>query len=168
MNGFAEPARASTCFAAPAAVDAQLRAAAQVYADTSAAEAILQRALSMDTKCLATYFSLYKFYFYKHQLLNAEGAALMALEAAARQGGFNADWHRLDVNSSDWSRVDSPQHFYLFTLKALAFIRLRLNRRDEACAILDKLVELDPRDSVGADVIRALAAGANAERELTV
>lgn len=163
MTGLAEPARASYCFAAPAAIDEHLRAAARVYADTPAAEAILLRALSLDPHCLATYFSLYKFYFYKHRLLEAERTALLGLEAAARQSGFPADWHRLDAGSSNWSHVESPQHFYLFTLKALAFIRLRLNRANEAHALLAKLAELDPSDSVGAGVIRALAASTHPE-----
>ena len=157
MTGLAEPARASCCFTAPAAIDAHLRAAARVYADTPAAEAILLRTLSLDPHSLATYFSLYKFYFYKHRLLEAERTALLGLETAARQSGFPADWHRLDADSSNWSHVGGPQHFYLFTLKALAFIRLRLNRAEAAHALLAKLAELDPSDSVGAGVIRALA-----------
>lgn len=168
MKGLAEPARSSCCFTAPAAIDEQLRAAAEAYADTSAAETALQRALSLDPQCLATYFSLYKFYFYKHRLLDAECTAQLGLEAAARQSGFSADWHRLDAGSSDWNRVDGPQHFYLFTLKALAFIRLCLNRTDEAHAILAKIAELDPHDSVGADVIRALAACASITQEFAV
>lgn len=166
MSNLGEPVRSKSCFTFPPAIDAQLRAAAGVYADTRAAEAILQRALSMDTECLATYFSLYKFYFYKHRLLDAERTALLGMETAARQGGFSADWRRLDVDSNDWAEVDGPQHFYLFTLKALAFIRLRLNRPDEARAILEKIAELDPRDSVGASVIRALAAGAGTRRDV--
>lgn len=157
MIGLAEPAHSSCCFAAPAAIDEQLRAAADVYADTSAAETILQHALSLDPQCLASYFSLYKFYFYKHRLHDAECIALLGLETAARQGKFPADWQRLDARSSTWSRVDGPQHFYLFTLKALAFIRLRLNRAEAAHELLAKLAELDPRDSVGAGVIRTLA-----------
>jgi hypothetical protein len=150
--------RAAICFAAPAAIDEQLRVAAERYADTAAAETILLRALATDPQCLATYFSLYKFYFYKHRLLDAERTALLGMEVAARQVGFPTAWQRLDANSTDWSDVHAPQHFYLFTLKALAFIRLRLKRADEARAILAKLSELDPRDSVGANVIRALAA----------
>jgi hypothetical protein len=53
--------------------------------------------------------------------------------------------------------TDGPQHFYLFTLKALAFIRLRLGRPGESLALLNKLSELDPGDSVGSSVIRDLA-----------
>jgi hypothetical protein len=109
---------------------------------------------------LPVYFSLYKFYFYKGDLKNAELAARMGLSAAARVGQFAADWDVLKPDSVDWSDYASPAHFYLFTLKALAFIRLRCGDAGESLSILAKLAELDPRDSVGAAVIRAIAEGA--------
>ncbi len=56
--------------------------------------------------------------------------------------------------------MDAPQHFYLFSLKALGFIRLRQQHFDESHAILEKLREIDPQDSVGGSVIAAYAAGA--------
>lgn len=144
-------------FAAPPRIDAMLRLAAENYGDTKTAELLLWTALKADPECLGSHFSLYKFYFYKRMLADAEEAALLALETAARQGGFEADWTLLDANTVDWRRVDAPQHFYLFTLKALAFMRLRLGRPVESQAILAKLLELDPDDSVGASVIRDLA-----------
>lgn len=144
-------------FATPPRIDALLRQAAKHYADTQQAEFLLWTALKTDTECLGSYFSLYKFYFYKRMLPDAEEVALLALETAARQGGFHPDWTRLDGQTCDWSRVDAPQHFYLFTLKALAFMRLRLGRAKESQQILAKLLELDPQDTVGASVIRDLA-----------
>jgi len=56
--------------------------------------------------------------------------------------------------------VSSPQHFYLFSMKALAFIRLRQLRDADAALILAKLREIDPDDSVGSSVIESYAAGA--------
>lgn len=147
----------ATGFAAPPAIDATLREAASCYDDTAKAEALLWTALKADPQCLGSHFSLYKFYFYKRKLKQAEEVALLGLETAARQGGFSPDWTQLDAQTCDWRRVDAPQHFYLFTLKALAFMRLRLGRADESHALLAKLHELDPLDSVGASVIRDLA-----------
>lgn len=147
----------ATGFAAPPRIDAMLRQAADNYGDTKTAEFLLWTALKTDPECLGSYFSLYKFYFYKRMLPDAEEVALLALETAARQGGFSQDWMQLDAQSTDWRRVDAPQHFYLFTLKALAFMRLRLGRSEESHALLAKLSELDPHDSVGASVIRDLA-----------
>ena len=144
-------------FAAPPRIDAMLRQAADNYGDTKTAEFLLWTALKTDPECLGSYFSLYKFYFYKRMLPDAEEVALLALETAARQGGFSPDWTQLDAQTCDWRRVDAPQHFYLFTLKALAFMRLRLGRSEESHALLAKLYELDPLDTVGASVIRDLA-----------
>lgn len=148
--------------ALPPDVDRHLLEAAAAYHDTPLAEQLLWRALAIDPSCLKVYFSLYKFYFYKHRLADAEQVTLTALETAARQGGFAADWTVLTPASADWSSLDEPQHFYLFSLKALAFIRLRRGKREESLALLAKLHELDPRDSVGSTVIRDLASGAGA------
>lgn len=149
-------------FAAPPAIDEKLREAASCYDDTERAEELLWTALKADPNCLGSYFSLYKFYFYKRRLNEAEGVALLGLGTAAKLGGFTSDWTRLDANTVDWRRVDAPQHFFLFTLKALAFMRLRLGYAEESHALLAKLAELDPNDSVGASVIRDLAAAQRA------
>ncbi|MBI5783126.1 MAG: hypothetical protein HZA69_05250 [Gammaproteobacteria bacterium] len=106
----------------------------------------------------AAIIALYKYYFYRSRLADAERAALDALNAAARQGGFPTDWAALKPETANWPDIHSPAHFYLFSLKALAFIRLRQRRAPEARALLDKLTELDPMDRVGASVIGSLAA----------
>lgn len=134
-----------------------LQEAAAVYQQSSRAEAILWSAQAIDPTCLPVYFALYKFYFYKFRLADAEKVALMGLGTAAHQGGFPAEWSHLSPTTAKWNSTEGAQHFYLFTLKALAFIRLRLGRREESLALLDKLRELDPNDSVGSSVIRDLA-----------
>jgi tetratricopeptide (TPR) repeat protein len=148
----------------PAEIDRLLRDAAAAYADTPRAEALLSEALALDPDCLAVHFARYKFCFYKSKsrLADAEHATREALATAARLAGFSANWSQLGSGSANWSDVSDPAHFYLFSLKALAFIRLRRGAGDEAQAILAKLAELDPRDSVGATVIGSLAAGAQA------
>ena len=55
-----------------------------------------------------------------------------------------------------------PQRFWLFTLKALAFIAVRSGRPDEAQALLDQITRLDPQASVGGEVIARLVAAAQA------
>jgi len=140
---------------APPEIDRRLRDAA--YVDATRAESLLLDAQRLDPECLPVYFALYKFYFYRSRLADAERTALRALETAARQGGFGADWKTLMPDAADWADACSPAHFYLFSLKALAFIRLRSGATQEARAILTKLAELDPHDMVGGSVIRSLA-----------
>jgi len=158
MDAFA-PSRPLFGGEAPAEVASLLDRAMQSYADTQLAETLLWQAQRLDMNALPVYFSLYKFYFYKRDLENAELAARLALLAAAKAGGFASDWQTLLPASTDWSDYASPAHFYLFTMKALAFIRLRRGDADESSRILAKLAELDPRDSVGASVIRSIMEG---------
>jgi hypothetical protein len=136
-----------------------LERAMDSYADTQLAETLLWQALREAPDALPVYFSLYKFYFYKGNLEEAELVTRMALLAAAVQGGFNADWRSLQADSADWQDYAAPSHFYLFSLKALAFIRLRRRDAAESSAMLAKLAEIDPGDSVGASVIRSIMEG---------
>jgi hypothetical protein len=140
----------------PPAVDAPLRAAIAAYHDTPRAEQLLWRAQAQDPDCLYVYYALYKFYFSKRRLADAERSACQALEAAARLGRFPASWAGLTAECADWSAAGSPPYFYLFSLKALAFIRLRMGRTADSRRLLDKLHELDPHDRVGGSVIRDL------------
>ena len=137
---------------------ALLTEAAAAHGDGVRAETLLKAAQHTDPHCLAVYFALYKFYFYRGRLLEAERAALDGLSVAAAQAGFTVDWNKLHAGSADWTQVAGPARFYLFSLKALAFIRLRRGRTAEATAILAMLAELDPGDQMGASVIRSLAA----------
>ncbi len=139
-------------------IAALLAEAAVAHGDSVRAETLLKAAQHADPHCLAVYFALYKFYFYRGHLHDAEQAALSGLVEAAAQGGFADDWNQLHAGSADWTPVTGPVRFYLFSLKALAFIRLRQGRTAEAAAILTRLAELDPTDQVGGSVIRSLAA----------
>ena len=145
----------------PAAIGARLEAAAfNVHRDHARAEAELLAAQQAAPDYLPAYYALYKFYFYRHRLQDARQIALQGLRRSAALGGFDADWKCLDAGSADWRRDDGAVHFYLFTLKALAFISLRSGEPQACRELLDKLAELDPGDLVGASVIRELAAGA--------
>ena len=128
------------------------------YAETDAAEAKLLEAKKRPPWSLAVRFSLYKFYFYKKRLLDAEIIASEALIEAAAQGGFDHEWERLHPSSANWK--ENAAHFYLFSLKALAFMRLRQGDDAGCASMLAKIDELDREDSVGASVIREIAAGA--------
>lgn len=143
----------------PPVIAALLRDAAAAYRQTARAEAILWSAQALAPSCLPVYFSLYKFYFYQGRLDDAEKVTRQGLAMAARLGGFEPDWRAATPASADWSDSGGPTHFYLFSLKALAFIRLRQRACADSAAILAKLSEIDPRDSIGADVIRDLARG---------
>lgn len=164
MNLFSEEPREPSWFGgeAPPAVQEKLSAASAAFGSAEIAEAALRDAYALDPDCLPVYYLRYKFYFRHKRLEEAAQVAEQALAVAARLAGIPADWRELRIDSCDWSRIDAPQHFYLFSLKALSFIRLRLGRAEETREMLAKLGEIDPKDSVGACVIRQYAAGAAA------
>lgn len=145
---------------APPILTKLMQDAAAAHANPHRAESLLWSAQAMYPKALPVYFSLYKFYFHKRRLEEAEDVVRTALRTAAELAGFPPQWYCLKPTSCNWRDIFGPQHFYLFSLKALAFIRLRRGARNDCLAILEKLAEIDPDDSVGATVIRDIAAGA--------
>jgi hypothetical protein len=142
----------------PTQVNAILQQAVAAYEDTRRAEDLLWQAQQLGPEQLAIYVALYKFYFYKNYLADAERVVHMALEQSATLGGFNPDWKQLTPASTDWSIGDGPQRYYLYSLKALGFIRLRLDDGETGRAVLQKLSLLDPDDQVGGSVLLDLAA----------
>ncbi len=126
--------------------------------DKARAESLFMQAYELDPSCLQTYFALYKFYFYQARLGEAESFVMLGLQEAANQGGFPADYRLLYSERERWNLyADEVCLFYLYTLKALAFIKLRQQQMEQGQDILTSMRELDPDDRSGASVIMALA-----------
>lgn len=138
-------------------VNACLQQAVACAGDFERARALLHQAKEMDPEQLEVYTALYKFYFYRGYLDEAELVTVESLATAARQGGFKRDFEQLTPSCADWKQQGGPERAFLYSLKALAFIRLRKDDRSGALAVLDKLKELDPEDQVGGSVIMELA-----------
>jgi hypothetical protein len=145
----------------PSEVNHLLQAAvAASSVDQGRAETLFLQAQALDRRCLQTYFALYKFYFFQKRLIDAERIVIAGLEESARQGGFPSDYRRLAKNRQKWDLyANEITLFYLYTLKALAFIKLRLGFTTDAQLVLSHLQQLDPEDLSGASVIIDLAAG---------
>ncbi len=145
----------------PDAVDYLLQlAVAASSVDQTKAENLFLQAQALDKHCLQTYFALYKFYFFQKRLVDAEKIVIAGLEESARQGSFPSDYRRLAIDGEKWDLYASEiTLFYLYTLKALAFIKLRQGYNSDAQLILSHLRQLDPEDLIGASVIMDLAAG---------
>jgi tetratricopeptide (TPR) repeat protein len=108
--------------------------------------------------CPSLYYLLYKFHARHADFDQAEQAALKGLEVAADQALLPEDWRQVTADMADFSKPGAAR-FWLFTLKALAFIRLRLKDHASARLYLDKVQELDPDGGAGASVIEALIQG---------
>lgn len=126
------------------------------HRDNSEAENILWEARADDPTCLPVYFALYKFYANSKKLDRAERAARLALAESARQAGMPSDWAKLDFKKHKPYETEAGL-FYLFSLKALGFIKLRREHFEEAGSVLNHLARLDPEDRSGGSVVRGLA-----------
>lgn len=121
-------------------------------------EALLWTAHASAPECLPVYYLLYKFHAGRRQFDLAERAASKGIEVAARQAGLAADWRNVQPGAADFA-VNGPARFWLFSLKALAFICLRSGRSEEARALVTHIGRLDPTHGLGDEVIASLLAG---------
>ena len=124
--------------------------------DRVQADALFREALAKAPQALPVYFCLYKIHTYQGNLEQGVEAAESGLKEAAAQAGWPADWRAWTPQDIP---VDGAGRFALYTLKALAFIHLRMHRRAEAMEMLDALKSLDPTGAVGWPVVAELADG---------
>jgi hypothetical protein len=138
----------------PAEVNVLLQQAAAHADDFDRSECALLAARRVAPGQLEVFIALYKLYFYRGLVEQAEQVVRETLQTAADSGAFDADWRRLTRTGVDWQVCEGPARVYLYTLKALSFIRLRRNDSRGAAELLAALARLDPDDQVGADVLR--------------
>lgn len=141
----------------PEAINALLQQGVAAYRrDHARADQLFRQALAAAPTELPTYFCLYKIHTYQGNLDEAQAVAESGLKEAASQAGWSPDWR-------DWRPLtvlpDGAGRFALYTLKALAFIHLRQDNRQQAEQILAALKKLDPTGAVGWPVVAALAEG---------
>lgn len=106
---------------------------------------------------LPVYYLLYKMHAGRGELDRARQAATKGLGVAAQTAGLAADWRSVNPGDADFT-VPGPARFWLFTLKALAFIHLRQGNRAATTELLTQLRRLDPQDNLGAGVVASLLA----------
>lgn len=132
-------------------VQALIRFASERYGSTEAELALLQAYLRAP-ESLNVLVALNRFYYYRHRL---EEALLIAEKALAliRQGlDFPEDWRRLEIRHIS----EAPKEclvrirLYLFTLKSIGFLHMRIMNLALSRSIFEKLAELDEQDRIGA------------------
>lgn len=135
----------------PEKVQQLLMQAAAAYGDGQA-EGLLLRAFLYAPDNLSVLVALYRTYYYQHRLDEAMQVASRALMLVAKRLNFPEDWRRVDLAMLSNAVVKSMGlvRFYLLTLKAAAYLELRLGNIEEGKARLRKVVELDKSDHFGA------------------
>ncbi|TXT35493.1 MAG: hypothetical protein FD135_4893 [Comamonadaceae bacterium] len=111
---------------------------------------LLEQARAAAPRHPAPLIALYRFYFYSHQLTKARAMGEDALAIARTALGPEFG----DAPPGDEAtRGDAAVRFYLFTLKGLAYLNMRLGDMAEAQLMLSELRRLDPQDHVGAALL---------------
>jgi hypothetical protein len=111
---------------------------------------LLERARAAAPRHPAPLIALYRFHFYGHQLEKARAVGEDALAVA--RTALGPDFGDAPP-SDDAARFDAAVRFYLFTLKGLAYLNLRLSALEPARRILGELRRLDPQDHAGAALL---------------
>jgi hypothetical protein len=138
----------------PAAAERALRLAGLSYQDDAAAERHLEAARRAAPDHPAVLIGFYRYYFYKSRLADALLVARICLLRAARDNALDPDWRRVEAEDAVFGQYDAVlPRFYLFTLKAYAYLQLRLGHLAEGRDAARKVVALDPTDKVGARVL---------------
>jgi tetratricopeptide (TPR) repeat protein len=139
-----------------------LHNAGLTYAEGTVAEQHLRAAEALAPDHAAVLIAQYRFFFYKGRLCDALEVAQVCLLKAARENSLNADWRQVRPEDGDFSTYDARlPRFYLFTLKAYAYLQMRLGRLQEGREAVHKLLELDPSDKIGARVLLDLLVAAS-------
>ncbi|GAB4358754.1 MAG: hypothetical protein Kow0026_19870 [Oricola sp.] len=138
----------------PPEAERHLEQAGRSYHLDAVAEAHLAQARAIAPDHAAVLIGLYRFYFYKGRLSEALAVAETCLEKAARENGLPADWRAVRAGDAAFGRYgDMLPRFFMFALKGYAYLNMRLGNLDEGRAAVNKLLELDSADRIGARVL---------------
>ena len=126
-----------------------IAAAAENYANGDA-ELPLLKAYFLAPESLNVLVALNRFYYYQHRLEEALSATTKALVVIRPTISFPEDWHELQPNHVNDvpANLLTEVRMYLFTLKAVGFLNMRLENLDLSQAIFEKLVSLDSKDRI--------------------
>lgn len=132
-------------------VENMIATAAENYA-SGEAELPLLRAYFLAPNSLNVLVALNRFYYYQHRLEDALAATLKALAVIRPLIDFPEDWRDLQPHhiSETPANLLTQVRLYLFTLKAIGFLNMRLELLEVSKSIFEKLVDLDGKDRIGA------------------
>jgi tetratricopeptide (TPR) repeat protein len=137
-----------------AGVKELLAEAAAHYSD-GLAEFPLLRAYFLAPDSLNVLVALNRFYYYQHRLEDALSATERALAVIRAPLEFPAHWQDLHTAHIETAPPASltQVRLYLFTLKAVGFLNMRLHRLEQSQQILQKLVSVDSKNRIGAQTL---------------
>ncbi len=128
-----------------------IRAASELYGSGEAELPLLQAYLRAP-ESLNVLVALNRFYYYQHRLSEALMISEKALHLIWQNIDFPADWQQLERSHISDAPKESLTRIrlYLFTLKSIGFLNMRLENLELSRAIFEKLITLDDKDRIGA------------------
>lgn len=132
-------------------VEALIKSASEGYAHGDG-ELPLLKAYLRAPESLNVLVALNRFYYYQHRLTEALLISEKALGLIRRGIDFPEDWRQLELSHITEAPKDllTRVRLYLFTLKSIGFLNMRLENLDLSRGIFEKLVALDGMDRIGA------------------
>lgn len=101
--------------------------------------------------------ALYKLYAYSNQFIKAQVFINWVLTTAGQACDLPADPLLAQDHHIQRTTLSRPARYYLYALKANAFVALRQGELVRALALTTQLQRLDPQDQVGGSVVVDLA-----------
>lgn len=138
----------------PERLEELLRSASRESSRPDLVERDLGEAARLAPDHAAVLIARYRFFFFQGRLEDALDVADLCLAKALRENGLGSDWRTVRPDQAafgDWGAV--LPRFFLFSLKGWAYLRMRLGDLPAGRRAVDKLLELDPTDKVGAKVL---------------
>lgn len=138
-------------------VQALIKYASELYS-SGEAELPLLKAFLRAPESLNVLVALNRFYYYQHRLEEALLISERALGLIRAGIEFPDDWRQLgrahiSEAPKDWlTRI----RLYLFTLKSIGFLNMRMENLELSRGIFEKLVALDDKDRIGAKALLEL------------
>jgi tetratricopeptide (TPR) repeat protein len=131
-----------------------IRSASELYG-SGAAELPLLQAYLQAPESLNVLVALNRFYYYQHRLVEALLVAEKALTLIRRDLDFPEDWRQLEMKHISEAPTErlTRIRLYLFTLKSIGFLHLRMKNLALSRGIFERLVILDDKDRIGAKAL---------------
>ena len=125
----------------------QLRLASHAYSDSAKAE------MHLAPENPVVHIGEYRYYFYKGRLEEALKVAESCLTIVAKELGLSTKWQQVMPGHANFNSDEPANRFYLFCLKAYAYLLLRMNKIEQGWAATEKLLQLDINNQVGGQVL---------------
>ncbi len=120
--------------------------------ENGSAELPLLKAYLRAPESLNVLIALNRFYYYQHRLNEALLTSEKALEIIRRRIEFPAHWPEVEMRHI----LEAPKEqlswvrLYLFTLKSIGFLKMRLRDLSFSRQVFEKLTTLDQENRIGA------------------